>query len=102
MSTAAKSAIHAASAAPVPGASVGGDILIAIINLCEAVAQKRHYPFRGAINHSNSLTGALLATSPRDAKAYVFPLGNMRRSRSLSGQLHIGTMSLSQLSSPQQ
>lgn len=53
MSTAAKSAIHAASAAPVPGASVGGDILIAIINLCEAVAQKRHYPFRGAINHSN-------------------------------------------------
>ena len=38
-----KSAIHgAAHSAPLPDASVGGDILIIIIQLCERVALNRH------------------------------------------------------------
>lgn len=44
-----KSAIRAATSAPVSGVAVGGDLLIAIISLSEAVAQKRHYPFRSVI-----------------------------------------------------
>ena len=49
VSAAAKSAIRAAGSAPVPGVKVGGELLVAIISLCEAVAQKRHYPFPSAI-----------------------------------------------------
>jgi hypothetical protein len=44
-----KSAIRAATSAPVSGVAVGGDLLTTIISLSEAVAQKRHYPFRGVI-----------------------------------------------------
>ena len=48
-SSIAKSVIRAATSAKVSGVAVGGDLLIAIINLSDAVAQKRHYPFRGVI-----------------------------------------------------
>ena len=47
--TIAKTAIQVAGAAPVPGVKVGGDILLTIIKLCEAVAQKRHDPFYSGI-----------------------------------------------------
>ena len=48
-STISKSIIRGPGSAPIPGVNVAGDILIAIMSLSEAAAQKRHYPFRTAV-----------------------------------------------------
>ena len=46
VSSFAKSAIHnAAQSAPFPGVSVGGDLLIIIIQLCERVALNKYVSY---------------------------------------------------------
>ena len=75
------STIHSASLFSVPGAKVGGDVLIAIVKLSERISLRRHYPFRSAVQLSkaNSSTGVMLAASLGDARPCVVLLSNMKR-----------------------
>lgn len=76
LSAIAKSGAQVAAAAgPIPGLGAVGEIITAIILLCDAVPQNRYSPisiprFFSVHSLSNSLvTGMLLATWPRDASA---------------------------------